>query len=60
LGLAIAYGIGRRIFLDAAVGVDFSVFLPVMAVTLLVAVMATLLAASRIWRIQPAMILRGE
>jgi putative ABC transport system permease protein len=60
LGLAIAYGIGRKIFSDAAVGVDFGVFMPVMAVTLLVAVIATLLAASRIWRIEPAMILRGE
>jgi putative ABC transport system permease protein len=60
LGLALAYGIGRKIFSDAAVGVDFGVFIPVMAVTLLVAVIATLLAASRIWRIEPAMILRGE
>jgi len=60
LGLAIAYGIGRKIFADAAVGVDFGVFMPVMAVTLLVAIIATLLAASRIWRIEPAMILRGE
>ena len=60
LGLAIAYGIGRKIFSDAAVGVDFGVFMPVMAVTVLVAVIATLLAASRIWRIEPAMILRGE
>jgi len=60
LGLAIAYGIGRKIFSEAAVGVDFGVFMPVMAVTLLVAVIATLLAASRIWRIEPAMILRGE
>jgi len=31
-----------------------------MAVTLLVAVIATLFAASRIWRIEPAVILRGE
>lgn len=63
-GLAVAYGIGRRIFSDAgavaAIGVDFSVFAPVMGVTMLVAVLATLFAASRIWRIEPAVILRGE
>jgi putative ABC transport system permease protein len=64
LGLAVAYGIGRKIFSEAgavaAVGVDFAVFVPVMAVTLLVAVIATLAAASGIWRIEPAEILRGE
>jgi putative ABC transport system permease protein len=60
MGLAIAYGIGREIFSDAAVGVDFGVFIPVMTVTLLVAEVATLLSAYRIWRIEPAMILRGE
>ncbi len=63
-GLALAYGIGRKIFSDAgavaAIGVDFVVFVPVMAVTLLVAVIATLASASRIWRIEPAVILRGE
>jgi len=63
-GLAVAYGIGRTIFADTpqlhAVGVNFAVFAPVMGVTLLVAAMATLFAASRIWRIEPAMILRGE
>jgi putative ABC transport system permease protein len=63
-GLAIAYGIGRKIFSDSAavsaIGVDFAVFAPVMAVTLLVAALATLVAASRIWRIEPAVILRGE
>jgi len=63
-GLAVAYGIGRGIFSDAgsvaALGVDFAVFAPVMAVTLLVALIATLFAASRIWRIEPAVILRGE
>jgi len=63
-GLAVAYAIGRGIFSDAgsvaAIGVDFAVFAPVMAVTLLVAVIATLFAASRIWRIEPAVILRGE
>ena len=63
-GLAVAYGIGRGIFSDAgsvtAIGVDLAVFVPVMAVTLLVAMIATLFAASRIWRIEPAVILRGE
>jgi putative ABC transport system permease protein len=64
LGLVVAYGIGRTIFSDsgsvAAIGVDFAVFAPVMAVTLFVAVLATLMSASRIWRIEPAVILRGE
>ncbi len=64
VGLAVAYGIGRGIFSDGgsvtAIGVDFAVFAPVMLVTLLVAVIATLFAASRIWRIEPAVILRGE
>ena len=63
-GLAVAYGIGRGIFSDAgsvtAIGVDLAVFAPVMGVTLLVAMIATLVAASRIWRIEPAVILRGE
>jgi putative ABC transport system permease protein len=64
LGLAVAYAIGRKIFSDTAqlpaIGVNFAVFAPVMGVTLLVAALATLFAASRIWRIEPAMILRGE
>ena len=64
LGLTVAYAIGRKIFSDTtqlpAVGVNFAVFAPVMGVTLLVAALATLFAASRIWRIEPAMILRGE
>ena len=62
LGLAVAWWIGRKIFPDAvsAVGVNFGVFLPVAAVTLAVAAVATLLAAARIWRIRPAVILRGE
>jgi putative ABC transport system permease protein len=61
-GLAVAWWIGRRIFPDsaAAVGVDFGVFLPVAGVTLAVATAATLAAAARIWRIRPAVILRGE
>ena len=64
VGLGVAYGIGRGIFSDAGsvrtIGVDFAVFAPVMFVTLLVALIATLFAASRIWRIEPAAILRGE
>ncbi len=59
-GLLVAWWIGREIFSGAAVGVNFAVFLPVLAVTLAVAAAATLLAASRIWRIRPAIILRGE
>jgi putative ABC transport system permease protein len=61
-GLAVAWWIGRRIFPDspAAVGVNFGVFLPVAGVTLAVAAFATMAAASRIWRIRPAVILRGE
>jgi putative ABC transport system permease protein len=63
-GLAVAYAIGRSVFTAAAhaspAGVNFAVFLPVALVILLVAVVATLIAASRIWRIEPAVILRGE
>jgi putative ABC transport system permease protein len=61
-GLLVAWWIGRRIFPDsaAAVGVDFRVFLPVATVTLAVAAGATLAAAARVWRIKPAVILRGE
>jgi putative ABC transport system permease protein len=59
-GLAVAWWIGRRIFPDSAVGVNFSVFLPVAGVTLAVAGVATLAAAARIWRVRPAIILRGE
>jgi hypothetical protein len=61
-GLGVAWWIGRRIFPDstAAVGLNFGVFLPVAGVTLAVAAFATMAAASRIWRIRPAVILRGE
>jgi putative ABC transport system permease protein len=61
-GLAAAWRIGRSIFPDsaAAVGVDFRVFAPVAGVTLAVAAIATLAAAARIWKIRPAVILRGE
>jgi len=60
LGLLVAWGIGRQIFPDSAVGVDYVVFLPVTAVTLAVAAAATLAATARIRSIQPAVILRGE
>jgi putative ABC transport system permease protein len=59
-GLAVAWWIGRRIFPDSPVEVNFSVFLPVAGVTLAVAAAATLAAAGRIWRLRPAIILRGE
>lgn len=61
-GLAVAYGIGKKVFPASAetVGVNFAVFLPVAAVTLVVATLATIVPASRIWRIEPAVILRGE
>ena len=59
-GLGVAWWIGRRIFPDSAVGVNFSVFLPVAGVTLAVAALATLAAAARIWSVTPAVILRGE
>jgi putative ABC transport system permease protein len=62
VGLAAAYGIGKKVFPGSAgaVGVNFAVFLPVAAVTLVVAALATIVPASRIWRIEPAVILRGE
>ena len=63
LGLAVAWWIGRQIFPESAaagVGVNYGVFVPVAAVTLAMAAAATLAAMSRIWRIRPAVILRGE
>lgn len=61
LGLLVAWWIGRQIFPESAgVGVNYGVFLPVTGVTLAVAAAATLAAAARIWRIKPAVILRGE
>ncbi len=62
-GLLVAWWIGRQIFPESAaagVGVNYGVFLPVAGVTLAVAAAATLAAAARIWRIKPAVILRGE
>ncbi len=63
LGLTVAWWIGRRIFPESAaagVGVNYGVFVPVAGVTLAAATVATLAAAARIWRIEPAVILRGD
>jgi putative ABC transport system permease protein len=63
LGLLVAWEIGRQIFSGpaaAGVGVNYGVILPVTGVTLAVAAAATLASAARIWRIKPAVILRGE
>jgi putative ABC transport system permease protein len=63
VGLVVAWWIGRQIFPESAaagVGVNYGVFLPVAGVTLAMATAATLAAAARIWRIRPAVILRGE
>ena len=63
VGLLVAWWIGRQIFPEsvaAGVGVNYGVFLPVAGVTLAMAAAATLAAAARIWRIKPAVILRGE
>ena len=60
-GLLLASWIGRGIFaVPFAIRLDFSVLLYVGIVILTVAVSATLWAARRIWRIDPAIILRGE
>lgn len=60
-GVIAAAIIGRQIF-GVAFHVDLSwlVFLSVAAIMLGVATVATSIAASRIWRIDPAVILRGE
>ncbi len=63
VGLLVAWWIGHQIFPESAaagVGVNYGVFLPVTLVTLAMATAATLAAAARIWRIRPAVILRGE
>jgi putative ABC transport system permease protein len=63
VGLFVAWWIGRQIFPESAaagIGVDYGVFLPVTGVTLAMATAATLAAAARIWRIKPAVTLRGE
>ncbi|PZR73263.1 MAG: hypothetical protein DLM73_11140 [Chthoniobacterales bacterium] len=61
LGLIAAAWIGRDIFAGPfAVQVDWRVLLRVGAVTMALAALATLLAASRVWRIDPATVLRDE
>jgi putative ABC transport system permease protein len=63
VGLLVAWFIGRQIFPESAgsgVGVNYGVFLPVAGVTLAMAAAATMAAAARIWRIRPAVILRGD
>lgn len=63
LGLGAAYGIGRRVFPSSAgvlPGVDWFAVFPVAAVTLAVAAVATLVPASRIWRLEAAQVLRGD
>lgn len=61
LGLLVAASIARAIFGGAwQLQPNLGVLLSVAAMTLVVAVAATLFAAGRIWRIEPAVILRGE
>lgn len=61
LGLFVAAAIARAIFGGAwELQPDIRVLLAVAAITLIVAVASTLFAAGRIWRIEPAVILRGE
>ena len=61
LGLVAAASIARAIFGGVwELQPDLRVLLAVAAITLTVAVAATLFAAGRIWRIEPAVILRGE
>jgi putative ABC transport system permease protein len=60
-GIFAAAAIGREIFGGVfQVQANAFVFLSVAAVMLVVAALATAIAASRIWGIQPAIILRGE
>lgn len=60
-GIFAAAAIGRKIFGGVFhVQADWLVFVSVAAVMLAVAALATGIAASRIWGIQPAIILRGE
>jgi putative ABC transport system permease protein len=61
LGILAAAAIGRQIFGGAfQIQASWLVFLMVSLVMLGVAAVATAIAASRIWGIQPAIILRGE
>jgi putative ABC transport system permease protein len=60
-GIFAAAAIGREIFGGAfRVQPDWLVFAGVAGVMLAVAAVATTIAASRIWSIQPAVVLRGE
>lgn len=60
-GVFAAAAIGREIFGGAfRPEADWLVFAGVALVTLIVAAVATAIPASRIWRVQPAIILRGE
>ncbi|MDQ6676862.1 MAG: FtsX-like permease family protein, partial [Acidobacteriota bacterium] len=60
-GIVLAGWIGRSVFqAPFAVHVNISVLLFAAALTLVIALAATALAAGSIWRIQPARILRGE
>ena len=60
-GLAVAWWIGRRIFPDSAVGVNFSVFLPVVGVTLARRRRPPRWPPLRVsGGLRPAVILRGE
>ncbi len=61
LGLIVAAWIGRDIFAGPfAIRLDWTVLLRVGAVTVAVAALATMLAANRVWRIDPATVLRDE
>jgi putative ABC transport system permease protein len=60
-GIFAAAAIGREIFGGVfRVQLDWLVFAGVAGVMLAVAAVATIVAASRIWSIQPAVVLRGE
>ncbi len=60
-GLFVAAWIGQEIFGGAfRLQPDWLVFLGVAGVMLAVAAVATMIAASRIWNIEPAVVLRGE
>jgi putative ABC transport system permease protein len=63
-GLGISFWIGRQVFsgppAPIALGVGLRVFMQAVALTLAVAWLATMMSASRVWRIQPAVILRDE
>jgi len=61
VGLLAAAGIGREVFGGVFhVQADWLVFVGVAGVMLAVAAVATGIAASRIWSVEPAVILRGE